>query len=86
MAYYLTGMQALQKAIGRGLRPVEGGLRITAQHDITSVDAVGTLIRMPRGMTYHITGTRDGNGYVITILDGHNTTHYLDAEDGCKLC
>ena len=86
MAYHLTGMQALKKAIGRGLRPVTGGLRYTATHDITSVDAIGTLISIPRGTVYHITGTKNGDGYVVTILDGRNSTHYLDAEDGCKLC
>jgi hypothetical protein len=79
-------MQALKAAIGKGLRPVEGGLRYTAQNDITSVDALGNAITIPRGTVYNITGTKNGDGYVVTISDPAHSTYYLEAEEGCKLC
>ena len=86
MAYHLTGFGAFKKAIQRRLTPVEGGLHYTATTDITSEDALGSPVNIQRGTGYKITGTSDGNGYVVTILDGSKATYYLEAEEGCKLC
>lgn len=86
MAYHLTGFAAFKKAIHKKLMPVEGGLRYVAPTDITSEDAIGSKISIPRGTVYHITGAKDGNGYVITLSDPAHSTYYLEAEEGCKLC
>ena len=86
MAYHLSGHQAYTKAIQRRLSPVHGGLRYEAQEDLVSADALDRPIHIPRGTMYAITGTSDGNGYVMTIQDGTGATYYLEAEEGCRLC
>jgi len=86
MAYHLTAHGAYMKAIQRRLTPVEAGLLITAAEDIISEDALGKPLNISRGTEYRITGTKDSNGYVVTILDGSRATYYLEAEQGCKLC
>lgn len=86
MSYHLTGHKAFKKAIHHALLPVWGGLRYVAPTDITSEDALGITIHIQRGTVYHITGTSDSNGYVITLSDAAHSTYYLEAEEGCKLC
>jgi len=86
MAYHLTGHKAFKHALHQRLTPVEGGLRYTSQTHKQVVDAVGTVYGLHPGCVYYITGTKDGNGYVVTLSDAARTTMYLEAEEGCKLC
>lgn len=86
MAYHLTGMQALKQAIGKGLRPVTKGLQYTAQQEKTVKDATGKIVVIPAGTMYNITGTKNSDGYVVTFSAPLDSTHYFEAEIGCKLC
>jgi hypothetical protein len=90
MAYYLSGTKAHIANKERTLKPLklDQGLRYTCK-DITEFeDSCGRMVRLAKGTEYRITGTRDGNGYVITFDDSDplNGTCYLTAEVGCKLC
>lgn len=93
MAYHLTGAQAhrLQKdwktkgpmkplAEDQGIQKVTVGI-------VEFEDSLGRFVRLRPGTKYNITGTRDGNGYVMTWdrVDTYNGTRYLTAEQGCKL-
>jgi hypothetical protein len=86
MAYHLTGTKTLLAAIAKKLSPVKGGLHYIAQHELFIADALENLVVVPIHTHYHITGTADGNGYVVTFSDPLGSTHYFEAEVGCKLC
>ena len=86
MAYHLSGTKAYAAALAGKLTPVQGGLHYTAQHEIVVHDVREHMVIISQGTTYHITGTKDGNGYVVTVSDTHGRTYYFDAEVGCKLC
>ena len=85
MAYHLTGTQAYKQAIANKLKPVQGGLQYTAQREKVVEDAVGKTIVVPEGMRYSITGTKNSDGYVVTFSAPLDSTHYFEAEIGCKL-
>ena len=89
MAYFCTGSKAFELAQQRRLRPVIGGLEMTVTEEGGALfqDACGRAVYLPKGQVYHITGTKDGNGYVITYDEDDimNGTRYLTAEVGCKL-
>lgn len=84
MAYHLTGAKAFVAAHSGKLTPVKSGLNRLTEKDLRIVDALHKTVVMPAGTEYTITGTADGNGYVVTITDG--PTHYFTADDGCVLC
>ena len=86
MAYHLTGMQAYKQAVTDKLKPVQGGLQYTAQQIRSAVDSVGKTIVIPEGTRYSITGTSNGDGYVVTFSAPLDSTHYFEAEEGCRLC
>lgn len=86
MAYHLTGFEAYKKAVQNSLLPVEGGLRYTSHTHKQITDALGNVYGIHPGCVYYITGTKDSNGYVLTLSDAAKTTMYLEAEEGCKLC
>jgi hypothetical protein len=86
MAYHLTGMQAYKQAVTAKLKPVQGGLQYTAQQQKAVVDATGKTIVVPEGVRYSITGTKNSDGYVVTFSAPLDSTHYFEAEVGCKLC
>lgn len=88
MAYHLTGTQAHRAAGHQKLTPVVGGLERVATSRLMFEDSRGRFTSLPIGHKYRITGTKDGNGYVLTYDDRDelNGTRYLTAEVGCKLC
>jgi hypothetical protein len=91
MAYHLTGRKAHEANLKRTMQPLreDQGLRYTVKPcGIRFEDSCGRGVFLPEGHTYRITGTRDGNGYVVTFDDNDvvNGTRYLTAREGCKLC
>lgn len=86
MAYHLSGSKAYAAALAGKLTPVKGGLHYTAQHEIVVHDVREHMVIISQGSSYNITGTKDGNGYVVTFLGTPSQTYYFDAEVGCKLC
>jgi len=86
MAYHLTGLQSYEQAFANKLKPVQGGLQYTAQQARSAVDAIGKTIVIPEGTRYSITGTKNSDGYVVTFSAPLDSTHYFEAEEGCRLC
>ena len=86
MAYRFTNAKAYQKACKGTLEPVQGGLKYTASRRYTFEDEIGDIVVIEKGDKYAITGTKDSNGYVVTILTQNDETHLLAAEIGCQLC
>jgi len=89
MAYHLTGTKALIAMMEGKLTPLKAdqGLVRTCEKVTEFEDARKRFVRLPVGMTYRITGTRNGDGYVITFddTDRLNGTRYLTADVGCNL-
>ncbi len=86
MAYYLTGSAARRMAASNQLSPVKGGLERTAQERIVVQDGTGRGVAIPEGTKYRITGTRNGDGYVVTFdNDPFLGTRYFEASHGAKL-
>lgn len=90
MAYHLTGTKAHLANAERKLKPVKIGTglyRYVQDKPLEFEDSCGRLVRLPVGHLYRITGTRDGNGYVVTFdeVDRLNGTRYLTASVGSKL-
>jgi len=89
MAYYLTGSKAHWHNQRRTLKPLrlDQGLTRVCETRTIFEDSCGRAVALPTGHTYRITGTRDGNGYVVTFDDVDKVagTRYLTAEQGCKL-
>ena len=87
MAYHLTGRMAKKAAAAYKLTPVVGGLECVIKDHTIIEDACGRGICLPEGTKYQITGTKNGDGYVITFdkNDKLGGTRYLEARVGCKL-
>ena len=87
MAYHLTHAKAYSKALDYKLRHVEGGLRFLATKRYIMEDEIGDIVAIEKGQHFRITGTRDSNGFVLTIEQPANAlvTHLLTAEVGVKL-
>jgi hypothetical protein len=87
VAYHLTGRAAYKAAAAYKLTPVKGGLEFVTKDHILIEDACGRGIALPEGTKYTITGTKNGDGYVMTFdaNDKLGGTRYLDARVGCKL-
>ena len=87
MAYHLTNAKAYERAHKYKLRHVEGGLRFLATKRHVFEDEVGDIVVIEKSQHFRITGTRDSNGYVITIEQPNNEleTHLLASEVGVKL-
>ena len=87
MAYHLTHAKSYDIALKRKLRHVDGGLRFLATKRYVMEDKVEDIVVIEKGQHFRITGTRDSNGFVVTI-EGANrtlTTHLLTAEVGVRL-
>lgn len=86
MAYHLTGRKALENAAMGKLTQLKSsqGIPKLVKEEIKIKDALGRELCIPAGLIYRITGTRDSNGYIITI-PSMMSTHYLSAEVGCNL-
>jgi hypothetical protein len=90
MAYYLTGTKAHIANVERKLKPLklDQGLVYTVKDKpLRFEDSCGRGVSLPVGHVYRITGTRNGDGYVVTFDDKDvvNGTRYLTAKAGCKL-
>jgi hypothetical protein len=88
MAYYLTGCRAFQHARQHSLRPLrsdQGINKISGRDPVAVKNAIGAKLTIPPQTKYRITGTRDGNGYVVTFDNIDLGTQYFEAQDGVNL-
>jgi len=83
MAYPMTGAKAHLANVERTLKPFKGGLKkVAPRGGVSFFDSRGFGTFLDEGKDYRITGTKDGNGYVIAFDDW---VLYLRAEQGVKL-
>lgn len=80
MAYHLTGSAAHHAAMEGRLKPLkpDQGLRYKAKKTL-HIETAKERITIPKGASYRITGTRNGDGYVLTIEGAQEATYYVMA-------
>lgn len=83
MAYPMIGAKAHRANVEGTLKPFKGGIKMVAPRGgVSFIDSRGYGTHLAEGHDYRITGTKDGNGYVIAF---DTFTLYLRPEHGVHL-